>query len=111
MNTRAAEQLLRAVEAEAHSRPSPIEFEMAYQAHVAADRIRFAISQLESASPNTGQLREASIQLLDALDRLEALDHKFQIRSRHGSPPSDHSAHSELGLGRGLSSKPSHSGR
>ena len=36
-------EILEMIEAEAHSRPTPFEYELAYQARVAIDRIRFAI--------------------------------------------------------------------
>ncbi len=74
------------VEADAQSRPSLGEFEMAYQARVAIDRIRFAIKATESTKERTDQLREAGMQLLDALDRLEAAERRFQTRWRGPSP-------------------------
>ena len=72
-------------ESEAHSRPSPMEFEMAYQARVVMDRIRFAIRHTEQFGPHTDQMREAGIQLLEALQRLEGVDRRFQAGSRAGS--------------------------
>jgi hypothetical protein len=59
-------------------------FEMAYQARVASDRIRFAIKHLEQFARGSEPAREISLQLLDALDRLEELDRQFQTRSRIG---------------------------
>jgi hypothetical protein len=59
-----------------------MEFEMAYQARVAIDRIRFAIKHTERFGPHTDQMREAGLQLLDALERLESVDRRFQRRSR-----------------------------
>jgi hypothetical protein len=70
------------IEAEVRSRPSPIEFEMAYQARVAIDRIKFAIRHTEQFAKPCIYTREAGLQLLDALERLESLDRRFQIRSR-----------------------------
>lgn len=70
------------IEAEAQLRPSPLEFEMAYQARVAIDRIRFAIKATENRS-QPEHLREAGMQLLDALDRLEAAERRFQNRWRN----------------------------
>ena len=64
------------------SRPSAIEFEMAYQARIAIDRIKFAIKHTEQFSKPCIHMREAGLQLLDALDRLESFDRRFQIRSR-----------------------------
>ena len=82
MNSEIMHQIIEMIESEVHSRPSPTEFEMAYQARVAADRIRFAIKHAGQFSNPCGQMREASLQLLEALDRLESLDHRFQARSR-----------------------------
>src|ERR1039457_2530657 len=75
-------EIIEMMESEAHSRPSPMEFEMAYQARVAMDRIRFAIKHADQFSQPSDQMREASLQLLEALDRLEYLDRRFQVRSR-----------------------------
>ena len=77
-------QILEQIEADAHSRPSPIEFEMAYQARVAIDRIKFAIKHTELFAPRTDTIREAGLQLLDALERLESVERRFQQRSRSG---------------------------
>ena len=65
-------------------RPSAIEFEMAYQARVAIDRIRFAIKHTEQIGRHLDQGREVCLQLLDALERLQALDRHFQARSQIG---------------------------
>jgi hypothetical protein len=73
---------VESIEAEVRSRPSAIEFEVAYQTRVAIDRIRFAVKHAEEFSKDCIQFREARLQLLDALDRLEFLDRRFQIRSR-----------------------------
>jgi hypothetical protein len=70
------------IEADAQLRPSPGEFEMAYQARVAIDRIRFAIRATESTRERADELREAGMQLLDALDRLETAERRFQSRWR-----------------------------
>ena len=59
-----------------------VDFEMAYQARVASDRIRFAIRQLEVPPANADDLREVGMQLLDALDRLQAADRTFQSLCR-----------------------------
>ena len=76
-----AEEILGLIETRAQVRPTPMEFEMAYQARVAIDRIRFAIKQTEQFGPHTDQMRDAGLQLLDALDRLECAERKFQRRS------------------------------
>jgi hypothetical protein len=57
-----------------------MEYEMAYQARIAIDRIRFAIRQTEQFARHSDEAREASLQLLDALDRLETADRHFQSR-------------------------------
>ena len=75
-------QIVEALEAEVQTRPSPIEFEMAYQARVAIDRIKFAIKHTEQFARPCDTLREVGMQLLDALERLESLDRRFQARSR-----------------------------
>ncbi len=78
------------IEADAQNRPSPAEFEMAYQARVAIDRIRFAVKATEMSAERSEPLKseplkEAGMQLLDALDRLEAADRRFQDRWRTAS--------------------------
>jgi hypothetical protein len=75
-------QIVEVIEAEIRSRPSAIEFEMAYQARIAIDQIKFAIRHTEQFSKPCIHMREADLQLLDALKRLESLDRRFQIRSR-----------------------------
>jgi len=75
-------EVLQLIEAEVQSRPTPFEFELAYQARVAIDRIRFAIQHIEKFVPHTDQMREASLQLLDALDRLDCAERRFQWRFR-----------------------------
>lgn len=84
MSSEAMHQILEQIEADVQSRPSPMEFEMAYQARVAIDRIKFAIKHTEQFAPRTDTIREASLQLLDALERLESVDRRFQQRSRSG---------------------------
>jgi hypothetical protein len=75
-------QILEAIEADVHSRPLAMEFEMAYQARVAIDRIKFAIKHSEQFASPCEPTREVGIQLLDALESLETVDRRFQIRSR-----------------------------
>ena len=82
MRSEIMHQIVETIEAEVRSRPSPLEFEMAYQARVAMDRIKFAIKHAEQFSKPCIHMRDASLQLLDALERLESLDRRFQIRSR-----------------------------
>jgi hypothetical protein len=57
---------------------------MAYQVRIAIERIRFAIRHVEQFPLSRDQMRDASIQLLDALDRLASTDRRFQTRSRVG---------------------------
>ena len=82
MKSELAEEIIELVEARSHDQPTPIEFEMAYQARVAIDRIRFAIKHTKQFAPSTDQMRDVGFQLLDALQRLEAVDRRFQVRSR-----------------------------
>lgn len=70
------------VSSQIQSRPMVVDFEMAYQARVASDRIRFAIRQLEALPAHTEDLREVGMHLLDALDRLQAADRTFQSLCR-----------------------------
>jgi hypothetical protein len=78
-------QIRQTIDDEVNSRPSAFEFEMAYQARTAIDRIKFAIKHTEQFGARTEQMFEASLQLLDAVERLEMLDRRFQERSRLGS--------------------------
>ena len=82
MSSEIMRQIVQTIEADVQSRPSAIEFEMAYQARVAIDRIKFAIRHAEQFGKPCEAMREAGIQLLDALQRLESLDRRFQARSR-----------------------------
>ena len=87
MSTEIMHQMLDAIETDVRSRPSPPEFEMAYQARVAIDRIRFAIKHTEQFVSPCDRMREANLQLLDALERLESLDRRFQVRPRVAHDP------------------------
>jgi hypothetical protein len=80
MSSANMQQILQLIEAEAHAQPAAIEFELAYQARVAIDRIKFAIKQTEQFAPHTDPMREVGLQLLDAMERLESADRSFQIR-------------------------------
>ena len=82
MKSELAQEIFALIEARSQARPTPMEFEMAYQARVAVDRIRFAIKHAEQFGPQTEPMREAGMQLLDALQRLETVDRRFQARSR-----------------------------
>jgi hypothetical protein len=74
-------EFLLEIQAELASGPSSIEFEMAYQARVAVDRIKFALKH-SGFAPRTDQMRQVELQLLDARERLEKVDRRFQERSR-----------------------------
>jgi hypothetical protein len=87
MSFQTMHQIIDLIESEAHSHPSPMEFEMAYHARIACDRIRFAIKHIEQFGRHTEQMREASVQLLDALQRLGTVDRRFQARSRVDAGP------------------------
>jgi hypothetical protein len=76
------QQILQLIEAATQSQPAPIEFEMACQVRVAIDRICFAIKATDQFAHHPQQRQEASLQLLDALDRLESEDRDFQRRFR-----------------------------
>ncbi len=84
MSSEGMGQILQTIESDVRSRPSSIEYEMAYQARIAIDRIRFAIKQTEQFGHHSDQAREASLQLVDALDRLDAADRHFQNRFHGG---------------------------
>lgn len=88
MSSEAMREILQLIDAKAQSRPTPMEFELAYQARVAMDRIRFAIKHTEQFASHTDPMQEVGLQLLDALQRLETADRRFQERSRIGSDTS-----------------------
>lgn len=80
MSSEFMNQVLQTVEAGLRMPPSALDFEMAYQNRVALDRIRFAIKAAEPFARHSGELRELTLQLMDALDRLESADRHFQSR-------------------------------
>ena len=82
MKSELAEEIFALIEARSPARPTPMEFEMAYQARVTTDRIKYAIKCIEQFGPRTDQMREACFQLLDGLDRLESAERNFQKRFR-----------------------------
>jgi len=85
MSSETMHQIIEMIESKVQSRPSLLEFEMAYQARIAIDRIRFAIKHAEQFSNHCDEMRETGLQLLDAIDRLERADRRFQVRSRPSS--------------------------
>src|SRR5579875_1554785 len=82
MNSEVMSQIEQIIDTKAQAQPTPMEFELAYQARVAMDRIRFAIRQTEHFAPHTDQMQELGLQLLDALQRLESAERSFQNRFR-----------------------------
>ncbi len=82
MRSELTDEILALMEARASAQPATMEFEMAYQARVATDCIKFAIKHTEEFGPHTEQMREVGFQLLGALQRLEAVDRRFQKRSQ-----------------------------
>ncbi|HLH01417.1 MAG TPA: hypothetical protein VKX25_01495 [Bryobacteraceae bacterium] len=82
MNSEVMKQIKQIIDAKAQAQPTPMEFELAYQARVAMDRIRFAIKHSEQFGSQTEQMQEVGLQLLDALERLESAERKFQSRAR-----------------------------
>jgi hypothetical protein len=85
MKSELADEMYELIEARSGTKPTSMEFEMAYQARVAIDRIRFAIRHTEKFASGIDQLRDVGLQLLDALERLEAVDRRFQVRSVSGT--------------------------
>lgn len=86
MNSEVMNQIKQIIDTKAQAQPTPMEFELAYQARVAMDRIRFAIKHTEQFAPRTEQMQEAGVQLLDALERLESAERRFQQRFRTSEP-------------------------
>ena len=82
MSSEIMRQIIETIEAGASARPSAVEFEMAYQVRIAIDRIKFAIRHADQFGKPCDAMREAGMQLLDGLQRLESLDRRFQTRSR-----------------------------
>lgn len=108
MSSEFKHQNVEALEATVKSGPSAIEFEMAYQARVAIDRIRFAIKHTEQFGQHSGDLREAGLQLLDALERLETVDRRFQDRSQMRSASRTQKASGEDRVAYAQESRPFH---
>jgi hypothetical protein len=75
-------QIIETIESDATSQPSAMEFETAYQARIAIDRIRFAIKHTEQFAKPCETTPEKGLELLDGLESLETLDRRLQARSR-----------------------------
>jgi len=95
------QDVLKMIETEAQFSPSAFEYELAYQARVAIERIRFAIKHTEQFCPQSNPLHEAGMQLLDALQRLEMVERRFQQRSRITPAPQSTIREPPNGNGRG----------
>jgi hypothetical protein len=80
-----------------------LSFELAYQARVAIDRIRFAIRQGEAVAPAHPVLVETRMQLLDALDRLESAERHFQEHFRGNLSAPERRIQSLAGTNEGIS--------
>jgi hypothetical protein len=78
MNKELAKEVFDLLETEFKFESSSPAFELAYQARIAIDRIRFVIRQTESLLSQSAPGREAGLQLLDALDRLQSAESHFQ---------------------------------
>src|SRR5580704_12478367 len=63
MRSEIMHQIVETIEAEVRSRPSALEFEMAYQARVAIDRIKFAIKHAEQFAKPCIHMREVGLQV------------------------------------------------
>jgi len=86
MRSEMLRQIVETIDTDVQSRPSATEFEVAYQSRVVIDRIKFAIKHTEQFARPCETMREVGLELLDALERLEALDRRFQARSRIATP-------------------------
>jgi hypothetical protein len=78
--------IIEMIESHARSHPSPIEFEMAYQARAAIDCIRFAIKHVEQCCQPADPSGDARMHLLEALERLERVERRFRVRSLWHQP-------------------------
>jgi hypothetical protein len=83
-----AKEVFSIVERKVLSESPSMEFEMAYQMKVAGERIRFALKSMDmlGLSPT---VQEVSLQLLDALERMERVDRRFQRQSSHNHSNGD----------------------
>lgn len=70
------------INVKAEPRSTAMEFEFAYQARVAIDRIKFAIRYTEQFAPRSSEMQEVGLQLLDAVERLESAERSFQLQFR-----------------------------
>jgi hypothetical protein len=69
MKSELAEEIFELIEARSQNRPTPMEFEMAYQARIAIYRIRFAIRHAEQFAPGIDPRLDVGLQLLEPANR------------------------------------------
>ena len=62
-----------------------VSYELAYEAHIACDLLRFAIKQLESERTYDAH-ESVAMSLLDAYDRLSRAEHHFRMCPPIDSP-------------------------
>lgn len=82
MSLRTMRQIVDTLATEVRARPSPTEFELAYQARIAIERMKFAVRLTEKFATPCSSVLEANILLLEAVGRLEEADRHFQSRFR-----------------------------
>jgi len=75
-----AKEVFSIVEKKVISDRASMEFEMAYQMRVAGEKIRFAIKAIDEIRVGPTSAQETSLQLLDALNRLEETERRLQSR-------------------------------
>jgi hypothetical protein len=110
MTSDTIDRIFKIIENTYRQTPGP-EFELAYQARIASDRIRFALQATEQSYESDEQLQEVRIQLLDALERLKKADESFQrrslLRTSRGAEPHGNGLQDALDV----STKERHDGR
>jgi hypothetical protein len=79
MRSEIMRQIVETIEADVQSRPSAIEFEMAYQARIAIDRIKFAIKHTDQFGKPCEAMREAECNCLTPSNDLNPLTVDFRL--------------------------------
>ena len=72
-------QIVETIEADVQSRPSAIEFEMAYQARIAIDRIKFAIKHADQFGKPCDAMRRPECNCLTPSNVLNPLIVDFRL--------------------------------
>jgi hypothetical protein len=72
-------QIVETIEADVQSRPSAMEFEMAYQTRVAIDRIKFAIRHTDQFGKPCDAMREPECNCLTRSNALKLLTVAFKL--------------------------------